>query len=168
MKTRSSAPPLAFPLTAGGHWSLAASTPETFDLIVFYRGLHCPLCRRQLAELETALDTLSSLGVEAVAVSMDTAEKAETAARDWNLKRLRLGHGLAQADARRWGLFLSAAIREGEPPVFSEPGLFLVKPDKTLFYAGINSAPWGRPHIEDIISGIRLALERGTPARGEA
>jgi hypothetical protein len=65
-------------------------------------------------------------------------------------------------------LFISRAIREGEPPEFSEPGLFLVKPDGTLFYASRGSSPWGRPPLDQMLRAIDVAIERKMPARGEA
>ena len=37
------APELNFPLLNGGHWELKEQHPENFTLIVFYRGLHCPV-----------------------------------------------------------------------------------------------------------------------------
>jgi peroxiredoxin Q/BCP len=37
-------------------------------LLVFHRGMWCPSCRRQLAELEEALPTLESAGIRVAAV----------------------------------------------------------------------------------------------------
>jgi peroxiredoxin len=31
---------------------LGAAPAEKFDLVVFYRGLHCPICAKYLLELE--------------------------------------------------------------------------------------------------------------------
>ena len=53
-------------------------------------------------------------------------------------------------------------------PEFSEPGLFLVRPNGTLFYAARSSAPWGRPPFDQMLRGIDIATERKMPARGEA
>ena len=79
-----------------------------------------------------------------------------------------MGYDLSIANAREWDLFISTAIREGEPPEFSEPGLFLTKPDGTLFYAARTSAPWGRPPLDQMLRGIDVVTERKMPARGEA
>jgi len=84
------------------------------------------------------------------------------------LNNLQVGYDLSIANAREWDLFISTAIRDGEPPEFSEPGLFLIKPDGSLFYAARTSAPWGRPLLDQMLRGIDVAMERKMPARGEA
>jgi hypothetical protein len=84
------------------------------------------------------------------------------------LGKLKLGYGLPIATARDRDLCISSAIRDGEPPQFAEPGLFLVKPDGSLFYAARASAPWGRPPLDQMLRGIDVAAERKMPARGEA
>jgi hypothetical protein len=68
---------------------------------------------------------------------------------------------------RAWGLFVSAG-RDGEPERFSEPGLFLIKPDGSVYYEALTSMPWGRPHLDDILNGIDYVVRSDYPARGEA
>jgi len=87
---------------------------------------------------------------------------------EWGLNDLPVGCELPISTAREWGLFISRAIREGESPEFSEPGMFLVRPNGTLFYAARSSAPWGRPPFDQMLRGIDIATERKMPARGEA
>lgn len=45
-------PALNVPLTSGARFVLGAAPGERFDLLVFYRGLHCPIRARYLLELE--------------------------------------------------------------------------------------------------------------------
>jgi len=71
------------------------------------------------------------------------------------------------AQMNEWGLYLSAAIKEEEPAVFGEPGLFLIKPDQTIFYAAYNSMPMGRPDLKEVIEFVEFILEKNYPARGE-
>jgi hypothetical protein len=99
---------------------------------------------------------------------MDSRERAEKAKTEWGLANLRIGYELALSGARDWDLFISRAIRDGEPPEFNEPGLFLTKPDGTLFFASRGSAPWARPPFDQLLRGIDVAMERKMPARGEA
>ncbi len=35
----------------GMKWDLRDQQPENFTLVVFYRGLHCPVCKKYLEEL---------------------------------------------------------------------------------------------------------------------
>jgi peroxiredoxin len=168
VKPREPAPPLQVQLLDGSTWRLRDAKPATFEMIVVYRGLHCPICKTYLGELEAKLPEFSERGVDVIAVSTDSRDRAQRARTEWGLDKLRLGCELSIANARDWDLFISRAIREGEPPEFSEPGLFLIKPDGTLFFASRGSAPWGRPAFDQMLRGIDFAMERKIPARGEA
>ena len=69
---RQPAPTLDLPLVGGGRVGLAATTPHQFALVVAYRGVHCPQCRRQPSELDSRLGGLRDFGVDkVVAVSGD-------------------------------------------------------------------------------------------------
>ena len=166
---RQGVPPLEVPTLGGGTFAIGASHPRTFTLVVMYRGLHCPYCKAYLAELEQLVPDFAQRGVEAIAISADTEERAGQAQRDWGLKRLRVGYALPIDTARAWGLYVSAA-RGGskEPPLFSEPGIFLVNPDGSLFWAAVSTMPFARPHFDEILNAIDFVLSRGYPARGEA
>jgi len=75
--------------------------------------------------------------------------------------------------AREWGLYISSgrgttSAGVEEPPLFAEPGLFLVKPDGTLYWASISTMPFARPHFGEIAGAIDFAIAKNYPARGEA
>jgi len=68
--------------------------------------------------------------------------------------------------------FLSAgrgltSIGIEEPAWFSEPGVFLVKPDRTLYYGSTQSMPFARPQFQDLLGAIDFAIAKDYPARGE-
>jgi peroxiredoxin len=168
VKPRQPAPPLEVKLLDGGTWRLADAKPAAYEMIVVYRGLHCPICKTYIGDLEAKLPEFTKRGVDVIAMSTDSQDRAMRAKSEWGLNDLPVGCELSIASARDWGLFISRAIREGEPPEFSEPGLFLVRPDGTLFYAARSSAPWGRPPFDQMLRGIDIATERKMPARGEA
>lgn len=46
-------------------------------MIGFFRGLHCPFCRRQIAQLGAAQPALAALGVETAAVINTPLERAQ-------------------------------------------------------------------------------------------
>jgi peroxiredoxin len=111
-------------------------------------------------------------GVNVVAVSSDIAERAERARQEWKLPNLRLGYGLDLALARAWGLYISTSRGKtstgvDEPSLFSEPGLFLVRPDRTLYFASVQTMPFARPHFTDILTAIDFVTAKNYPARGE-
>jgi peroxiredoxin len=168
IKPRDHAPELTVDLIGGGRWRLDEQHPESFTMVVFYRGLHCPVCRAQLSELNRRLDELTTRGITVIAISGDTRERARTTVAEWHLDRLTVGYGLSAETARAFGLFLSRAIQDDEPTQFSEPGLFLIRPDGTVYYEAITTMPWGRPRLDDILGGIDYAAKADYPARGEA
>ena len=49
IQTGAALPPLTLPLVGGGTFTLNAPAPQSFTLLVFYRGLHCKRCPGQLA-----------------------------------------------------------------------------------------------------------------------
>lgn len=169
---RQTVPPLAVPLAGGGRFDIATEAPERFTLIVVYRGLHCPICRTQLSELDRKLDEFASRGVSAVALSTDDAERGERTPGEWKLNGLRLGYGLDLQTARRWGLYISTSrgttsVGLEEPALFAEPGLFLVRPDRTLYFASVQTMPFARPRIGDVLAAIDAVIAKNYPARGE-
>ena len=56
----------------------------------------------------------------------------------------------------------------GGAELFGEPGLFLIRPDHTVYYQAIQSMPFGRPSFRGMLGGIDFVLENDYPARGEA
>ena len=76
---------------------------------------------------------------------------------------------LSEETAREWGLYISDK-REGsdEPDRFSEPGLFLIRPDGTLYMAQVQSAPFTRPSIDQLLEGVKVITEKDYPPRGTA
>ncbi|RZN08361.1 alkyl hydroperoxide reductase [Bradyrhizobium genosp. SA-3] len=170
---RQPVPPLHVDLASGGAFDPASEKPEQFTLLVFYRGLHCPICKTQLRELESKLEEFEKRGVAVVAISSDTRERALQTREAWGLTRLRIGYGLDLAVARRWGLFISSgrgmtSAGVEEPARFSEPALYLIRPDGTLYFGSVQTMPFARPHFSDILAAIDYVLKNNYPARGEA
>lgn len=161
-------PSLRVSTTGGDMWDLAEQRPASFTMIVVYRGLHCPICKAQLRDLDTRLDDFAARGVDVIALSTDTRERAEKVQQQWGLTKLMVGYGLTIAAAREWGLYVSHAIREDEPSEFAEPGIFLVRPDGTLYCASINTMPFARPSFKDILGALDYVTKNNYPARGEA
>ncbi|HXZ53780.1 MAG TPA: redoxin domain-containing protein, partial [Burkholderiales bacterium] len=77
-------------LAGGGGWHIADEQPQMLALLVFYRGLQCPICRKWLRDLERLLPEFERRGVSVIALSTDTRARAERAKRDWGLAGLRV------------------------------------------------------------------------------
>ncbi|MHA1537527.1 MAG: peroxiredoxin-like family protein [Alphaproteobacteria bacterium] len=165
-------PSLALPEIGGGRWRLSDQSPENFTMIVFYRGLHCPICSRYLGDLNAKAGDFASKGVSIVVASSDTEERAGTAKSEWGLDKLNVAYGLDLDEARAWGLYISAGVGKTstgheEPGLFSEPGLFLVRPDGTLYFGTTQTMPFARPSFTDILGAVGFVVDRNYPARGE-
>ena len=168
IKPQSQVPDLTVNTVDGHMWSLRDQHPEHFTFVFFYRGYHCPICRKYLSSIDRKLDELSSLGIKAIAISSDSEERAARSRDEWKIRNLPVGYGLSIDDARRWRLYVSRAIKPNEPDIFSEPGLFVVRPNGELYAASIQTMPFTRPVIDELISGFRFIIENNYPGRGEA
>jgi peroxiredoxin len=169
---RLAVPGLRVPTLAHGEFDLANDAPERFTLVVFYRGLHCPVCLKYLRELGNLIPEYESRGTKVIAISSDIAERAQEMARKVGVPHLRFGHSLPLAIARQWGLYISSSrgkssIDIEEPPLFSEPGVFLVRPDGTLYYGAVQTMPFARPLFSELLQAIDFAITKNYPARGE-
>ncbi len=106
---RQKVPALKVKTVSGGTWDVAEQSPENFTLLVVYRGLHCPICKGYLTDLQRKLGDFQEKGVNVVAISSDTQERAETTKEEWGIDELTLGYGLDLDTARKWGLFISTS-----------------------------------------------------------
>jgi peroxiredoxin len=171
------APALSIPTVNGETFTLVKRNPEKLTVVIFYRGLHCPLCKNHVKEVADNYQKALDAGIEIIVVSMDTEEKALQFSKDVaamlesadgnTTLTVPIGYGLTEEQAREWGLYISSA-REGtnEPDVYSEPGLFVIRPDATVFSAMVQSAPFTRPSIPQLLSTLQYVLDNNYPARG--
>jgi peroxiredoxin len=169
---RQAVPALSVSTLDHGSFDLASERPERFTLVVFYRGLHCPICTKYLLELGRLLSEYEKRGTGVIAVSSDTQERARQMADKTHAPGLRFGYGLPLPVAREWGLYISesrgkTSIGIDEPPRFAEPGVFLVRPDATLYYGAVQTMPFARPRFDELLVAVDYAIEKNYPARGE-
>ena len=169
---RQPVPALHVPTLAHGDFKLAEDAAPNFTLVVFYRGLHCPICMKYLLELGRLLPEFEKRGVKVIAVSSDARERAQAMSDKLDAPNLRMGYDFALADARAWGLSISTSrgvtsVGIEEPALFSEPGVFLVRPDGTLYYGAVQTMPFARPHFDELLPALDFALAKNYPARGE-
>ena len=169
---RQTVPPLQVPTLNHGSYTSSEDTATNFTLVVFYRGLHCPICFKYLLELGRLRPEFDKRGVKVVAISSDGRERAQAMADKLKAPDLRMGYDLSLTSAREWGLYISTSrgttsIGIEEPALFSEPGVFIVRPDSTLYYGAVQTMPFARPHFDELLAALDFALEKNYPARGE-
>lgn len=153
----------------GGEVSLG--TPDDgFDwqMVVVYRGKHCPICTRYLGELRDLLSEYHALGVEVVAVSGDSEAKATDQLADV-APNYPVGYDLTLDQMRTLGLYIShpRSAQETDAP-FAEPGLFVINGDGDLQVADISNAPFARPPLSNFRQGLAFIKnpENNYPIRG--
>ena len=169
---RQAVPALTVPTLAHGSFDIKTDKAEKFSMLVFYRGLHCPICLKYLTELGGLLPEFEKRGVKVIAISSDVQERAQGMADKVNVPGLRIGYDLSLKSAKEWGLYVSTSrgktsVGIEEPALFSEPGIFIVKPDGTLYFAAVQTMPFARPHFDDLMGAIDFAIAKDYPARGE-
>ncbi len=160
------APALKLGLVGGGSFDLSSETPENFTMVLFYRGYHCPVCKNYLAGLLEILRDYEAAGFTVVAASMNDESLAQKTVEEWELDNLRVAHSVTVEQANDWGLWISQAFKDVEADIFTEPGLFWIRPDGKLYLADISNMPWARPDLKFLLSKVGYALENNYPARG--
>jgi peroxiredoxin len=170
---RKPVPDLSVSTVDGTVWTLSEQTPENFTLLAFYRGQHCPICKRYLADLNRRMADFAERGVSVLALSSDSLERAQQTKEEWEIADVPLGYGLSIDKAREWGLYVSTSRGKTslgivEPDLFSEPGLFLIRPDMTLYASYIQTMPFARPYFAEVLSSLDYIIKNDYPARGEA
>jgi peroxiredoxin len=161
-----------FPKTdvaALGGGTLTIGSPRgghDWQLVVVYRGLHCPLCKGYLAKLQELEPDLNALGVDVVAVSGDPQEKAQAFADEKELK-LAMGYELSVAQMQALGLYISdpRSAQETDRP-FPELGLFVINADGAIQIIDISNAPFARPDLQGVANGIKFVRANDYPVRG--
>ena len=101
-------------------------------------------------------------------LSVNDRELAERTSTEWHNKKVPLGYGLSIETARAWGLYVSNGVNDKEPTQFVEPGLFVIRPDGTLYASSLQTMPFARPHTETLLKSLDWILQNDYPARGEA
>ena len=106
---RQQTPSLSLPTVGGDTWTLSEQAGENFTMVVFYRGLHCPICGKYLRDLNSKADEFKERGVNVVVASSDAKERAQKSKEDWKLDNLTVAYGLDLDKAREWGLYISTS-----------------------------------------------------------
>lgn len=161
-------PEMHLPKAGGGEVALGGAR-DRWQMVVVYRGKHCPICSRYLAKLGGMAERFSAANTELVAVSADMAEQAEASRAEWDVGEVPLAYGLSDTQMRAMGLYISEPRSETETDhPFPEPGLFVLNPEGRAHMIEIANAPFIRPDLEQILGGIGFVQEKGYPIRGTA
>mgnify|MGYP000014638961 CR=1 FL=1 len=141
----------------------------TWQMVVVYRGKHCPLCTKYLAQIAEMYDDFKKAGVDVVAVSADNEEKARAQTQEKLGLPFTVGHDLTIEQMQKLGVYISnpRSAQETDRP-FAEPGLFIVNEDFNLHVVDISNNPFVRPELKALLSGINWIRDpqNNYPIRG--
>ena len=123
-------PALKIETVGGGSFDLEDDKGKNGTLVIQYRGLHCPICIRQMGEVEAALDDFTALGVEVIMLSTDSAERAaETLEKAGDVEITRWSQPVPGRGARRLGsAYLERARRHGRSAILCRTRSLLYRP----------------------------------------
>jgi peroxiredoxin len=155
------------PKLGGGTLTVGApSAPYDWQMIVVYRGKHCPICKTYLGELQSQLSAFHDKGVEVIAISTDPEEKTKSFIDEIGLEAP-VGYDLSPDRAAALGLYVSdpRSPQETDRP-FAEPGLFVINGEGKLQIVDISNAPFARPELAGVAKGIGFIREKDYPIRG--
>ena len=162
-------PDITIAKLGGGEIRLAVPS-ELYDwkLVIVYRGKHCPICTNYLATLNKLLPEFQALGVDVVAVSADTEEKAKIQTEEIQ-PGFDVGYDLTVEQMQKLSLYIShprSASETNRP--FAEPALFVTNDKGELQIVDSSNAPFSRPELNSILMGLKFIRnpENNYPIRG--
>jgi peroxiredoxin len=152
-----------------GGGTTTLGTPEDghdWQLVVVYRGLHCPICKTYLETLDKLQGKFNEQGIDVIAVSGDPEDKARQM-KDEHGAGLKVGYGLSIAEMNKLGLYVSdpRSPQETDRP-FPEPAVFVINGEGNIQIVDVSNAPFSRPDLERLLNGLKFIRENDYPIRG--
>ena len=124
----------------GDHWGV----------VLFYRGVWCGYCRRQLTDFQKELGELDARGARVVAASVDSAEDARKMVAETGAT-FPIGYGLdAKAVAKQIGCFYEAT------DLFLQKSAFILRPGGEISRSTYSSGPVGALTVPDTLRSLEF------------
>jgi len=125
-----------------------------WQMVVVYRGWHCPLCTKYLNALEGYRQRLLDNGVDLIAVSADSKAQVEKHRENLEVNFV-FAYGLTIGQMQELGLYIShpRSAEETDHP-FPEPGLFVINDKGEVQIVDLSNNPFVRPELESLVSGL--------------
>lgn len=160
-------PDITVPQLGGGELQLGTSVDEhDWQMVVVYRGKHCPICKTYLAELERVAPEFAKIGVGVVAISSDPEDRARSFTEDIGVS-FPVGYDLTVDQMRALGLYVSEPMSEKETDrPFAEPGVFVINAEGLLQVVDISNVPFSRPELTGLAEGLKFIRDNDYPIRG--
>lgn len=167
LKSGDHLPDITVPQIGGGELRLGIPVDDhDWQMVVIYRGKHCPICKAYLTELERTLPDFAAAGVGVIAVSGDPEDRARSFAEEIGVT-FPVGYGLTVDQMKALGLYVSEPRSEQETDrPFPEPGVFVINADGLIQVVDISNAPFARPDLASLAKGLKFIRDNNYPIRG--
>jgi peroxiredoxin len=160
-------PRMTFPNLSGGEISVGGPNPN-WSILVVYRGKHCGRCKKYLKILNDMRGEWANAGFDLTVVSADTHDKALADKEEFGWE-FPLGYDLTEDQMAQLGVYVSDPLSPTETDRrFSEPGIFVTRPDGSLVMIAISNGPSARPELAELLDGMIFTMENDRPPRGTA
>ena len=158
-------PTISLPTVGGENVTLGRGEASDWHVVIVYRGLHCPICKKYLTQLESLQSQFADVNADVMAVSADPQEKARQMA-DATGATFSVAYDLSLDQMQSLGLFISDP-RPGETDrPFAEPGLYAVNSAGVVQLIDVANAPFLRPGLEDLPDSLSFLKAKDYPVRG--
>lgn len=151
----------------GGTLTLGAPQEgHDWQIVVIYRGWHCPKCKDYLATLQTLQGDYHAAGIDVAIASGDPLDKAQAMADEF-CPNIPMGYDMSIAQMDALGLYISDPrdANETDRP-FPEPGFFVINPEGAMQMVDVSNVPFMRPDPAGVLAGIQFHRQKGFPVRG--
>ncbi len=158
-------PAITLPTLSGDQITLGQGGASDWHVVVVYRGLHCPICKKYLSQLESLQSQFADAGADVIAVSADPQDKAQRMA-DETGARFPVAYDLSLEQMQSLGLFISDPLPGETDRPFAEPGLFVVNAQGIAQLVDVANAPFLRPDLDGLPGGLAFLKAKNHPVRG--
>lgn len=147
-----------------------------WQMVVLYRGQHCPMCTEYLKQLDSHIDALQEISIDVLAVSADSKEQLDahltrTDKHAIGAVNFPFAYGLDQAALEALGAYVSVPRSAQETDHnFAEPALFVVNEEGSLHVVEYSNNPFVRADLGTLLRGLKWIRnpDNNYPIRGTA
>lgn len=120
---------------------------QSFLLLIFYRGVWCNQCKRQLAEINENFQKFKRLKIKIIALSSDNRLKT-------SLLQTLIKAKFPLLSDRNWVIFKRFGFKKTSSKKI-KPAIFLVNPNHEIIYRHIGRDTYDRPTTRRLLKNCK-------------
>lgn len=167
LKSGGRLPAITLPLVGGGEATLGHTNADhVWQIVIIYRGLHCPICHKYLSRLQELGEGFAKASAEILAVSADPLEKAQAMVDSHQLK-FPVAYDLSIPQMHELGLYISKPRSPQETDrAFAEPATFALNKEGRIQLIELSNTPFNRADLSELLETVKWIDENNYPIRG--